>query len=63
MSNDKQTTSRLPLRAIYIRLNPDLAEAVEAEQRRYGISATDVARVALARMFESEDDDEEQASA
>jgi hypothetical protein len=56
MSTTKQPT--LKPKAIYIRLNDDLAEAVEAEQARYGLSATDVARIALARMFEAEDEEE-----
>jgi hypothetical protein len=48
---------RSPVKAIYIRLNDALAEAVEAEQARYGLSATDIGRIALARMFEAEDEE------
>lgn len=40
------------IKAIYIRLDDNLAEYVEAEQRRFGLSATDVARIALAERRE-----------
>jgi hypothetical protein len=49
-------------KAIYIRLPPDMAELVSAEQDRFGISATDVARIALARMFELDNEDDADAA-
>lgn len=37
--------------ALYIRMDPDLAECVEAMKRHKGLSGNDVGRLALRRYF------------